>query len=497
MAKFLLVGLATDGPSELPVQMTEAQAYQTFGGAFIERRLLAPTASTILLTFTPRDIPHDYVVGLGRRELYFPSFTDNLLTFGTVGGTGSCILAGSGFWTVDLSYTPYLGKSDLLACLTNYRQQQTDVPWIARIGGTTATYSVSGWTFEAKYPGAKYNRLTIAINASSVVISGMAPEYATLTYTSATPYQLYQQIQQDFGQGRSPVQLQAWVPTLPAATGQMSGGADGSFSAGDVEDFLAGAPIPAEVTHVVFLAPLSSAMVESVDNYMFDRGIQPRLILTAAPAFADSISTYVAGLASAVPYRHNMIGTVLGTVVEDIGGRDFERYAVEAVAAAFNSSDDFGMTNLPLKVKSFTPELTEAELTVAKNNGLMPLMRYIRSGIAVYQSTTTTGDEPLPYSSKLAELYAACRIVTEPYIGTILPDGPQPLIRDALFRELSKIRHVQIDSVTVDVYSSLAVFTQLPGSSAPESIVGALMQVVVEGVIYDEILSIQFFLSVQ
>jgi hypothetical protein len=94
-------------------------------------------------------------------------------------------------------------------------------------------------------------------------------------------------------------------------------------------------------------------------------------------------------------------------------------------------------------------------------------------------------------------LYAACRIVTEPYIGTILPDGPQPLIRDALFRELSKIRHVQIDSVTVDVYSSLAVFTQLPGSSAPESIVGALMQVVVEGVIYDEILSIQFFLSVQ
>lgn len=496
MAKFLLVGLATDGPADRPVLLSESTAYETFGGNFSERLLLTPPGSTLAMSFTPRDIPHDYVTGLGRNELYFPTYSNNILTFGSLGGTGSCLMAGSGLWTVDLSYTPYLGKGDLLACLTNYLQQQNEIPWIARIGGTTASYSVSGWTFEAKYPGSKYNRLLIRTTATSVVVSGMTPEYANLTYTGSA-YQIYQAIQQDFSTGRCPVLIQSYTPSLPVASGMLSGGADGSFSAGDIEDFLSGAAMPAEVTHVVLLAPLSSAMVESVDNYMFDSGRQPRLFLTAAPAYDAEINTYVAGLASAVPYRHNMIGTVLGTVVEDIGGREFERYAVEAVAAAFNSSDDFGLTNLPLKVKSFTPVLTESELTVAKNGGLMPLMRYIRAGIAVYQSTTTYGDKPLPYSSKIAEMWAACRLITEPYVGQILPEGPQARIRDDLFRALSRIRHVQINSVSVDVYSTLAVQKKFYGQTGVETVVGGLMEVVVEAVIYDEILSIQFFLKVQ
>lgn len=464
-SRILLVGLATDGPSNVAfLPKNEKELRELYGGGYTERFVVSPTATSVTLSYTPWTLPTNKVNDEDS-QLYAPYIDDTSILFGTVGGSGN--------QTIDLTYLPYVGKSDLICASRKYFENTGSSPYVMRLGGQKASITTSNnWTFEAKYPGAKYNSVKVAFSGLVLTVSGLAPNYRNNTY-SGTAESIKKQVDHDFSLGLCPVRIVQNVTSLSSFSTFLSGGTDGSFSSSDLADMLDAHAIPADVTHIVCLAEISSGHITELNASLQDPGIQPRFYMFNAPSYSSPGSSWVISMESALPERNNMIGAVVGTVESTLGGVQVTRYAVEAASLGFFRRDGFNITNTPVDVRSWTPVLTEDELDTLKDGGFMALNRFILNDIGVYQGTTIAGRTSFLYSSKLSEIYAVANNYCLPFLGRQVADGYHPEIASALMLQLAAIQFFVVTAVQVYV-------------------VEGVMEVYIEGDLPGEILRISF-----
>lgn len=465
-ARILLVGIASDGPPDAYlVARNQADATTALGGSYIERFTLSPSATGCELAYEPLEGITNSVDGT-KSVLYRPRVSNKSLSFGALGGSEDRV--------VDVAYTPYLGKSDVLFAARAALEAGLPVVALARVGGKTAKLSPGdGWEFEAIYPGARYNRLVLSYSAGTMSVTGMAPNYPDRTYQGNLDT-IKQKMEEDWLLGVSPVRPVRTGEQLATFTAPLSGGEDGSLTDSAISTFLEDCNIPPEITHVVFLSELTSGAVAAVSDHLDIKGVQPRMFLFQAPAQGeDDVATYVGNVAAQIPLRSNLIGMVAGSAEESLGSRTYSRHAVEAAALGFALGRGFNMTNTPVPARSFDPVYTEAELDLLKANGIMALMRYIENDVSVYEGAVCSVQNTFLYSSKAAEVMAVVHAYCAQFLGALLRPGPHSDIAEALARELSSVRYLTIDSVQVDV-------------------VHDTMRVAIEGILPGEILKISF-----
>lgn len=462
------MGLATDGPeNKVSLMRDERDLLRLFGGLYTERFSVSSTGTTTTLEYEPYRLPTNTVDNIKLDYLYAPSISGQVIVFGSLGGSGG---------QVDQRYTPYLGKSDLLWAARSWLKNTGQMPYIARLAGTRATLSIGDWKFCAKYHGAKYNNVVVAYSSGStftLTVSGLVPNYPTLTYSGYNVNDLRELLERDFEIGTSPVYIERWGTTLSTFSTYLTGGADGSFSASSVQQFFDGANIPADCSHILFLAPVSSSYMTQVVDLYTQQNVQPRMLLWAAPEYSTTSELYLFQLGSVLPARHPMVGLVLGTVRMELDGRTVDRHSVEAAAQALSQGQNGNITNLSLSAKSFAPYLTASELEQFKLGGIMCVTRHIRADISTHEGVNSARSNTFLFSSKIAEIAAVCYPFVAPFLGTILADGPHPELEGALKQKLAQIQWISIEQVQCVVMRDT-------------------MYVSVQGALPDEILTITF-----
>lgn len=471
MPEFLFVGLATDGPSYRAVRPKDLRELRTlFGGNFIERLYVTPAATSLTLQFDPWSLPVNEVDSL-KSYLYAPylnTASRKIMSFGNIGGSGT--------HTVDLLYTPYLGKSDLIIAATRYYNSTGKMPYVVRVGGDIASLSVEGWEFESKYQGSKYNYLGLSSNGSALTVFGMEPNYPTLRYTYTTPVELFKAIERDFQLGISPIVCtKPGTAMLSVGIHWFGSGSDGSFSDTEFNKLMSNYSLPIQPSHIVLLKELTSGMVNTISTELSDKTIQPKMFFTASPTYAvtGNANEWIDQIYVTLPFRHNMIASFIGNITLNFQGEQIDRYAVEGATIAFSKADGFNLTNLPVEADSFTPVLSGTNLEIVKANGFIPLMRYIGNDIAVYEGTTTYNENTFLYSSKVAEICSIAQEYCYQYLGLIFADGEKTVMAKELWEKLLVINYIELQKVRI--YKE-----------------GEEMFVFIDALLFDEILSISF-----
>lgn len=461
-AKILFLGLATDGPSNvafLPKNAKELRAL--YGGGYTERFTLSPYATSVTLSYEPWGYPTNKVEDVSN-QLFSPTVSGSVMYFGTIGGSGN--------QTVDLTYLPYLGSQDLIFAARKYLERSGSLPYVMRCGGTKASKTSGGWTFEAKYEGDKYNNvylsyLALSASAGTLNITGLEPNFPSLRYTGSITA-IKRSIEHDFQIGICPLSVTESSATLSNFSGYLTGGDDGSFTATDLQDILDSSTIPLDATHVVCLAEISSAYVLQINTHLQDYNNQPRMFLFGSPTFTSAGSTWVIAQETALPERSNMVGCVVGVSDVLLDGIRVSRYSVEAAAISFGSRNGYNITNIPVDVLDWNPKLSETDLNYLKEGGFMSLNRYILNDVSVYQGTTIAGRTSFLFNSKVAEIIAVSSKYCFPYLGRLIPQGEHPEIAAALKVVLQTIQFIQITNVTVVIVEDtmqVSVTGDLPG----------------------------------
>ena len=422
------------------------------GGSYTQRCYITPTASSQGLDYLPWLTPSNAVNGVVS-QLFNPAASGQLMTFGPIGQVAS-----PGTNMVDLTYTPYLGLSDLIFAARKHNEVNQYLPYVGRIGGSFATMSVSGWEFEARYAGWKYNKVWVLCDGvSSVTIGGLDPDYPVITYTG-TGDEIQQQMYSDYLWGVVPCSAAYTTVGIPAASGYLSGGDDGEVTSANILDFLNYTDIPSDCTHILFLEDLDQDLVNAVYTYNQAPTSQPRMYMCNAPAYTSPTSSYVTAVASAVPMRHDFVTSTVGTIQTVLDGQDTTRYAAEGVAIAFSNVDGANITNIAVDATSFSPELQETDLALLKGSGLMAITRHISTGICTYQGVTVADQNTFVWNSKICEILSTAATYCEQYIGQYFKDGPQPTLAASLGALLDNIVFLELDWVEITtIYDTMTV----------------------------------------
>jgi hypothetical protein len=447
-AIFLLVGLASDGPSNVPYRPKDLRDLKMwFGGEYRERFYLSSSVTGVTLQYEPTVMPLNEVDGR-KQYLFAPTFdtvSRNVIYFGNIGGSGDHI--------VDFIYQPYVGKADLLTCAKRYIEHTGEMPYVLRIGGNVATVSVSGWYFESKYAGQKYNNLGLSSNGSSLTVFGLEPNYPTKTFNFTSDVEdIKRTINNNFDIGTLPITcITAGVSSIPAGVYWFSGGTDGNFSDADISNLLENYTLPMETNHVLLLSEISSSMIQSIETSMSERQ-QPRMFFVPGLTYFGSGSAqwYIDNLAYYVPNRHNMVACIVGDVTLTYQSRRIRRYSAEAAALAYAKKLGYNVTHLKVDAESFSPVLSEENLNLLKAAGLMTITRHIESDISVYEGTTTYNENSFLYSSKVAEISSIAYSYCHQFLGLSIPDGKRSDMSQQLYSLLSSINYIQLRSVEVE-----------------------------------------------
>jgi len=465
MAKVLLVGTATDGPS-YQVKLFSGDDVALYGGNYVQRQYLSPSASSVTLEYTPWKTPTNKV-NYVNSWLYSPIVSGSTLLFGTIGGSGNQL--------VDLTYTPYIAYSDLIASAKKFQADTGTAPYVVRIGGEKASLVVGDWIFKSKYGGVKYNKVYISYTGSGFTVSGLEPNYPALSYTGDV-HNFPAWLDSKFRLGSSPIYVETFTDTLSPFSSYMSGGSDGTINSSTLDNLINYGFFPTEVTHVCIPAEATSDYIIKIADFIADPTGQPRIYFLNSPMVTSPASTWVDTMATQIPYRSSQIVLVAGEVTTTIEGKQVTRYGAEAAAIAISKSLNDNLTNLPLSVDSFTPTLQESDLELLITNGFVPLMRYIKNDISTYRGVNSLGDisnYSFIYHSKVAEIISLARTYCFRYIGQLIPQGVNSLMQRDITQILSTIAFVKITNVSVIVK-------------------GEDMFVGIEGIVSNEILNISF-----
>jgi hypothetical protein len=275
MANILIVGTATDGPvNEVQKISSLGQLLNTFGGDYTEIVTLSPTATSHVLDFTPQGKVSNSNTFNKKDILYFPSLEGNTYYFGSVGGTGL---------NVHLTYTPYLGDSDLINAARYSLENGAGSVNVMRIGGAASSLSASGWVFQATMRGSKYDNITITTTASSLTVGGLLPSFPVKTYTGDFET-IVTQINTDAHAGFSPVFVSDWTTTIPILNAEnLAGGDNGVVDYASLYEFLDHGGTSSDISHVVVLGNLTNNISQLLSDTMADDMNQTRLYFFQTP----------------------------------------------------------------------------------------------------------------------------------------------------------------------------------------------------------------------
>lgn len=474
MAELLIVGAATDGPIYEVTKSTDIKStVGLYGGNYIQRDSITSSATSIVLDYFPWGNQIANVVDGIKSQLYSPTVspTGNIYTFGSTGAVSGNVL--------DLYYTPFLGYPDLITAAKNYSQTTGKTPYVCRIGGSYATLAVSGWAILSKYPGAKYNNLSVTITPTSLTLTGLEPNFSTLTYIGSTPYDIYIQSQNDYSYGISPIKITAYPGTgVNIGTTQLVNGSDGVLGDGSVSDtdiatFFDSFELPNEITHVLVLTPTTTGLINGIFNLYNDSDAQVRMFVAPTPTWSGTTSGFSTLIGQAIPERLNLLGVVLGTGNSLINNVFSNRYVAENAVISLVNSVNYNFTNLKLNQVDFAPELNQTDLDNLLSLGVMAPTRYIGNDISVYRGIMSNGVDTPPLVNIYSEIYSRSYPILFGYYGSILNNGPQPTIEKNLVASLQSIPFL----------TNVACTSQYS--------LGEL-DITVSGIFYDEVLSISF-----
>ena len=447
MGELLIVGLATDGPSyQVFRPKDETELVSLYGGNYTEQFTVPGTGTFVDLTYTPWARQTQNIVDGVRDYLFSPVVSGATLLsnpIGAVSGNPLLVFGSTGSptgSTIQVRYTPYLGGSDLICAGRSYLATTGKTPYVCRVGGHYAYAAASGWLLTSKYAGARYRDLTATITPTSLTVGGMEPNYATLTYTGATPYDIWVQVETDYSLGVSPFKILRYpgvgisVPSLP-----FNNGDDGVLDETVFSTFVDSLEAPLNITHVLVLTPCSSGFVNAIYDLYSDTDNQVRVFIMPAPTFPGDTGTYIDSIRTSLPDRSNMLGLVLGTGDVDIAGTRINRYLAEGAAFALVNSASFNLTNLKINAVNFSPLLAKSSLDQLVGAGIMPPTRFIENDISVYQGVMSDGVNTPPLSNIYAEIYSRSFAVVYNYYGNILNPGKQQGIESAITLALNGI----------------------------------------------------------
>lgn len=442
MAEVLLVGTATRGRKNVVVRPSGPEELVRYlGGRHVERLSLTPEASSVTLAYEPLGLPSAILDASTRNWVYSPSVSGNIFSFANIGGTGMHIL--------EVYYTPNLGTSDLYLAASRFLQTTGEVPYVCRVGGKPAALEMEDWHLEAVEPGGQFNGATVEFSSTGMSLSGMAPKFRDRVLEGSGP-DLASKLNTLADMGLVPFYAARWGLTNPAGSGILSGGEDGRLGEEEIDFFMEAADIPGEVTHVVFLTECTSGMMDAAVRFGRET-TRPLVFLFAAPGYVGPVEDYVEHIRTALPFRSDLVGLVLGRILTTIDGQPTERLAVEGVGAALYGMNTGNVTNLPVAAHGFAPKLKEEELDTLKRAGVICVTRHIGNDIASYQGVTSANIRSFLYTSKLSEIYGIAWASLKRYLGRHVPTQSIPAIEDDLRTALEGVAFFETVNVVVSI----------------------------------------------
>jgi len=383
MAETLIIGAAIDGPSAEAFQVVDFTSFEKTFAFYNQFTTLGSSATSFELDYECLAMPGVKINDISN-VLFRPVVSGASVFFGSLGYAGSA----------EFRYRPYLGKYDLVTCAERFIGSS---PTVCRIPGVRASLTLGDWVFKAKYEGEKYNSVYISKTSTTLTISGLTPEYSTITCSTTGNYdELAHLLERYYQLGIIPVYLDQHGSTFTTGTSYLSGGLDYDFSAENLRTCLESATD--NITSVIVLTEATSSLVNEAVSYLEEYYQTPKPIIFAAPNVDGTIEEYLTDLPTILPSRSDWVGLVLGSGNYSLrNGLRLERFNVESLAG-INPLN--GFTNKSLDITTLVPTLTAAELDSLAAVGIMAPVRMTGAGISIYRGVMSSG------SSLLREAYA-------------------------------------------------------------------------------------------
>ena len=358
----LLVGTAAAGESNTVTRIESlSQLYKLFGGDYAQTLSLTSTATSAVLDYVPQSVvknSQDLKTGV----LYGPSVNNTNYYFGSVGGTGA---------TVTLTYTPYLGTSDLLNTASFLLENDTNNFYVCRIGGTPATLATNGWTLTSNLRGIQNNRISLSSTASSISMSAYG-QWPARTYSGQVE-DIVSAINLDSQIGVCPFYISDYTTTIPSFNQSLTGGLDGVVDYTSINQFLDNVDVPADVSHIIVLGNISDDIAQLISDY-HDSGEQFRVWCFQAPSLDGSVNYLGTAYSTATtfytknptPIANTFEGYAHNTLVQTLQSINFSPTGMAIV-----NNLQGGYTNV--RTYSGTGSLQLFPDNVAKNITLTPI----------------------------------------------------------------------------------------------------------------------------
>ena len=418
----LLIGTATDGPTEELVDVTsESQFLKLFGGyQYTAATLASGTTGTTLGGAAwgneVRPLRLDTDGAYIDKVLFELTCTGTAVTFSAPGPSMSGV--------VHFRYQDVPGNSSLIHAY--YQARSAGVPiTVMRAGGVPATGTVSGFTFQSRYAGTRYNGTIVSVTSTTVTITPATGTGRICTYTPVSDIDLRNRLLIDQDRGRhgiillGPLSQSAF--TVPTGTYTLSGGTNGTFSAGDFLDLLEGYTF--EGVNVV--CPLGITLADLTGTTVLsnvEAAAYPILIAVQASTSGSALSgtantsKHICSVGFQTTYR-------TGTVFETSG------HAVPMVAAML-AHDTHNLSNAQLPEGPPTPSYGQALLRLCTTSGHTLHYRSVAKGPSIYRAVTGDSDWPV---SRMRALQQLVRAVLEPLENVL---GRSGITRSYLERQV-------------------------------------------------------------
>lgn len=479
MSHLLIIGEACDGPVGQIVKFNTLERYQeVFGGEVSETRTIGAGDTEVTLTHPPFltiKSRRGSVVNYLHRPIVQPG--SNIVEFSNPGLPSNQV--------INITYRPYLGKTDLLTAVNNYFLATGELPYVARIHADVATLSIQGWVFKTR--NAKPSE-HIKISKSGTVLA-INVDSTNISITG-TNNEIREKINEYYNNGTinlyceaSPATDTGWIPTaLTGANTKSLNYTQKTFNSLQA--------VPFEVSHILYLDEISDDLLSQIE--VFNLSAQPRVFLTNFTPISNNHVNELARLTTITNKVNAFVVCAYGSstfILEN--GVSLERFSSEALAQATNF---WSATNKPInRVTSFSPVLNEAELDYITNNGLTCLVRRIGNNVTPYRSTVTDTTSSYILSNIYARVWTCTKHLYQ-YIGKKMASGRSPQIEQKILEHINALvpEILPIFELTAVVIED-AQRNRKPGDEAP--VIGSIIDIKLRCSLYGEVVDINFSIT--
>jgi hypothetical protein len=429
----LYVGDAQDGPIEEIVAVRSLdQIFRLFGGYHYERVVVTSGDTSYTLSVTPwanevQPLQFDADGFLIPKRLFEFTVSGSVLSW-TKLGESATVLFRATLEPKDHS----LLKGALAAKRTNTAVH------VLRLGGTHATAASGSFTFQSRYPGARYNGTVIQIAPGAVTVTPAAGTGRARSYAPATDRALEDALRQDVGFGDSGILLTGPLSrtgfTLPTITLTMTGGTNGALSVSGITQFL----LEHDLSGVDVLCPIgltTQALSGAGIPQLLATFDYPTLMVAQAPPSG-------AALSGAVNTLRNLCSVAFQTTYD--AGSVKERLDDAApLVAAIAGGTRYGITLAPLPEGPPVPRYDPSALHALASGGHTVAYRSISKDWALWLAQTGDPTWTLSTFRALQELARPVFDLLEPLLGNILIDeeAVDAQLGDA-FRQVSSAQNI-------------------------------------------------------